>query len=1853
MKQRRFIAWILLLVMCADVAAPTSVYALTSGPSQPEVQGFTPIGASDMVSLFTGDMSYNIPLLDIEGYPINLSYNAGPGMDQEASWVGLGWSLNPGIVERHMRGLPDDFRGDIVTRETSLRPNITVGATVGYNFELWGIPGETFSGSLSTSVNPTFNNYDGASFSIGANLGMQSTKQGSSTFTAGLGLTSSSNAGLSLQPTIGVERGFKGDRNISGGLNFGLSMNSRHGMSNVTLGTSLKSTRSEANADKERPGNHTATNWSRNGPGKSFNIGQPTYSPQLSVPMENLSVSLRVTLGSDAAGFHPNGFIGGSYSQQRVRNNTITQPAFGYLHLGAGQDQQRALLDFNREKDGPYHQGHTALPIANLTNDIFAVSGQNMGGSYRAYRDEVGHVFDALCVSTGDGGNLGLEFGIGAGAHFGVDLTVNSMTTRSGDWGENNPAGSRLRYRRNHDQPLEEHVYFREANEPILERDASLYNAMGGSEPRRFTFSPSGGYDMRLDATLTGGGSTQTLPSSNEKSARDPRGQLFSYLTHNEVSKGLGLNMPVARPGGPFEDPTSIPGHHMSEVTVLGVDGSRNVFGLPAYNLHQEDVTFAVGSSGSSNENTLLCGYGGTDASTSNANGKDHYYSKSITPAYAYAFLLTAVLSPDFSDVDGVPGPSENDLGSYTRFDYQLANPRFPWRTPVGAGKARLDRGRGAVVNDDKGSYTYGTKELWYLDEIHTRNMVARFILNDDDTDPRKDACGVNSNGQTDPGQTQRKLTRIELWERSQLGTPGAHPIKTVWFEYGYDLCTSTPNSIGDGKLTLRKVWFTYGSSNRGVTSPYVFEYGGANPQYQLDDSDRWGNYKPADPTMANQVFPYSDQSDLANVNAAAWSLTKVKLPSGGEIQVTYESDDYAYVQNKRAHRMFKLAAIDNMSDPAPPVVPSDPDFSLRGSGQLKLYIAVPPEYSSLLTDPDGLEARLAGDLGGLLYFRFRTRFDFGGYDGWDFVSGYARLNGGVSIEQLLGGAEHITVTVDPIGIDESCGGCGVPPMYRAALEQARREYSTEVFQPNGMGPDSSPVMDMILSAASAITGLFTGLQEFLDGPNAKAESNILEFGGGSSGFGDVDIDKSWVRLAEPSGHKKGGGHRVAQVLMADSWDGMVDTGGDPLPARTYGQRYSYELEDGLSSGVAAWEPGMGADENVWRRPAFGVNEASMGNDDRLYQEEPFGESMFPAASVGYSRVVVQDIYPDHPDYDEALVAQQQGTGYVVNEFHTAKDFPTIARMTDLHPKRRRSNYNVLALLGLKTNDHMHTTQGFVVETNDMHGKPYRTLVYGQAAPGDVAALVSSVEYVYARDPMNPQRLSNQATTVAPDGTIAQSTIGRHYEFFADMREYNSKARSGGMAVNTEMVIPPIVIPIMLFNFSMESTVYRSGVFIKKIHRFGLLDKVVKMENGSTVSTENLAYDSETGGVLLTRTQNEFEDPVYQLRFPAYWHYDGMGPAYSNLGAIASLSLTSGTAQYANADQVFVPGDELVLWPSGGANPTKAWVDQVTTGGVHLINSLGTVPANGSYVAKVLRSGRRNLQGTDMATLTTLADPLTGFSGNVFTNIVQATAVDMSEHWRTSCACLEDGTLPSTSNPYRLNLRGIWRLNRENAWLTDRTRSIENRNTDIRQDGVFTTFNPYYELSGGSWQREPEGWTMVREITNYGVRGQELENRDALGIYSAATFGHGGSLPQSVARNAPYRMIGFDSFEDHGAPFDCADGHFRVTGGQGVSDLVYHSGRNSLRVVAGNPAVFTTGTFNCDEDFCTLALSETNNGVVITGGTAPYVISPEILQGTPTIVPVSNGLQITGSGWEVQITATDAFGCSLTQSFSD
>jgi len=118
----RLIASGLLVQTSTQLVWPTLSYALTSGPTAPEATSFEPVDTTDMVNLMSGGLTYSLPLLEVPGpeggYPLSLSYHAGIQPNEEASWVGLGWSLNPGAITRNVNGYADDHQNvSQVTRD--------------------------------------------------------------------------------------------------------------------------------------------------------------------------------------------------------------------------------------------------------------------------------------------------------------------------------------------------------------------------------------------------------------------------------------------------------------------------------------------------------------------------------------------------------------------------------------------------------------------------------------------------------------------------------------------------------------------------------------------------------------------------------------------------------------------------------------------------------------------------------------------------------------------------------------------------------------------------------------------------------------------------------------------------------------------------------------------------------------------------------------------------------------------------------------------------------------------------------------------------------------------------------------------------------------------------------------------------------------------------------------------------------------------------------------------------------------------------------------------------------------------------------------------------------------------------------------------------------------------------------------------------------------------------------------------------------------------------------------------------------------------------------------------------------
>ena len=165
------------------------------------------------------------------------------------------------MVERNLRGLPDDFNGqDKITRTMGLRPNRTFGLSYGLGLQLFGTETSAFGLNANVGVSPSFNNYDGPQFETSFSLAMRSTLGSNNSMTAGLGLTSHSNSGLKVRPTIGFDRSTrKGEHECRAGLNFGLTLDSRQGMTNMSLGATASTSRQHhkchpTNSNKDREG---------------------------------------------------------------------------------------------------------------------------------------------------------------------------------------------------------------------------------------------------------------------------------------------------------------------------------------------------------------------------------------------------------------------------------------------------------------------------------------------------------------------------------------------------------------------------------------------------------------------------------------------------------------------------------------------------------------------------------------------------------------------------------------------------------------------------------------------------------------------------------------------------------------------------------------------------------------------------------------------------------------------------------------------------------------------------------------------------------------------------------------------------------------------------------------------------------------------------------------------------------------------------------------------------------------------------------------------------------------------------------------------------------------------------------------------------------------------------------------------------------------------------------------------------------------------------------------------------------------------------------------------------------------
>lgn len=1837
------------------------------GPSQPEMSAFKSVGTNNMVNLFTGDFSYNIHLLDVGGYPVNIFYNAGVSMEDEASWVGLGWNINPGNVNRNMRGVPDDFNGEDVIKQTqTIKPNVTWGVNLGADLEVVGLKAlPVFSGSVGGSLGVSFNNYLGPALDIGVrgntslSIGAKTLAEKSAlTLGGSLSINASSRNGVTFSPGISLTANVakvNDNARLGLGLKASTSYNSRSGIKALQISEQMSFSKSEGTNHKGETKDISRNSVGANIFSSSISFNKPSYIPAMRLSMTNTAFSGHFQLGGAIFGVYPSFEVEVYKQKSEVAKEDVIQikPMVGYLYLQKAVNNANAVMDFTRVNDNEVTPSTPIISAPQYTYDVFSIQGEGTGGSIRAYRNDEGYVRDNQTTSKDKNISGGADVGIPG--HYGANFSTIKTPSTIGEWKEGNKLRSLTQFKEA-DGSLE-NVYFRNPGENSV-LNSNQYDRIGGTSLVRYkldgtNMSPTLEPVLEKFSKLGIADGIVNIPGNAPVTERKKRSQVTSFLTAEEASV-IGLDKQIKSYDGtniidhdtlkyqsyPRYENTVRKKHHISQINVTEASGQRYIYGIPVYNLKQKDFTFTVTNAESVTDPDKV-DFTTTEALNLNTGDKDGYLQITETPAFAHSFLLSGLLSPDYVDVSG-DGITEDDLGSAVKFNYSRMAGVSKWRTPLtSTPKANFNAGKRSEDKDDKGIVSYGERESWYMHSIESKTMIALFKLEN-----RNDSKGSGGNvlpaddelkGININDNSAQRLKQIDLYSKADLkknGIAGAKPIKTVHFEYSYSLCKGTASkpmptnpTTGEGKLTLEKIWFSFNGQTRANKNQYLFSYGSTtadNPNYDFNASDRWGTYKPssANPqALKNSDYPYSIQDKnlktTIDENASAWLLKKILLPSGGQMEVTYESDDYAFVQNKRAAVMMQVAGFGNAATAF-----SNQLYNVNGNGITEnnyVFITLPEACS---TKAEFFEKYLKGI--DQLSFKLAVNMK----KGMEFLHSYATMDNSDPdnyYDFYTADASNKTFWIKLKLVD------GLNPLSLTAIEFLREQLPGQAFR----GYDVSE-SDGLQKVGDLLAGLFDGLNGAFKNPvNHLRQQGLAQ---------TVDVSKCFVRLNDPDGFKYGGGHRVKSVRLKDNWSEMNS---GQLYTSEYGQDYDYtttEIFNGkertISSGVASYEPSLGGDENPFQTMLQISNKVPLGPASYGSVEMPILDAFFPSASVGYSKVTVKSIKKN----TDPSKKSRSGIGKQVTEYYTAKDFPVYYSHTVLDPGTdKQASVSSFGLFFFKyAYDSRTLSQGFLVETNDMHGKLKSQASYPE---NDDKTPINFTQNFYKNTGTNGLDEKFNFVYAAEGGTIRKGNMGIDIELMTDTRQFSVNSYSFEIQGQVDLfpILFPFWLPFIWPVYGENKNIYRAVTATKVVSYHSILDRVVVIDKGSEVSTENILYDAETGEVIVNKTNNEYKKPIYSTNYPAWWAYSGMGPAYKNIDAVYSgVNFFDGRIVSGNVpNNIFESGDELFVTNSGSsagcdavmaspADKMLVWAFDIAKNNNSLTNTnpafifldaKGKPYSRTGVSFRIVRSGKRNNLSAGVSSAVSMLYPIVNnkLALGIASDVVNATAVEYKEKWQTdndvikkliqvtnpvTCTISEvedcNGYLEKSINPYVKGLLGTFRSKQSRVFYNGRKENDPAIATNIAANGFLNDFKLYWDfniannLVPDELAATSKKWVVQNEVTKLNSKGLELETKDALNIYTAAQYGFNKTSPVAIANNSRYNEMFAEGFEDDSyneklnltSNNICAKKHIDFNGIANASivtsnaELKAHSGNRMLMVNGSSTAVKNVNVSN-------------------------------------------------------------------------
>ncbi|PBQ30227.1 hypothetical protein CNR22_00120 [Sphingobacteriaceae bacterium] len=1726
-RTKRIISAFLLLNLIAEIVAPTIAVALTSGPSQPEFASFEPVATTDMVNDFTGDFTYNLPVLSIPGpdgggYSMSLSYHSGESAEAEASWVGYGWTLNPGAINRNKRGFADEHNDIDVIKYNKTRRNWTQSARFDFNMEYnssdqRGEKGEGAAKAMQ-KIKKKLNlsslgendaggdNNDPADISISLAHTVRYNNYSGFSIANGFGVT--------IFGLVGV------NMNRSGGQNtYGFSVNPK------TLVRMTSQKKAEENYKKMKDA-YSTNNCFKQYPyrlkakflSSAYNI-QSFQAPQLSYSIAKydaaawrFSGSVRLNPFVAPIGFQVG--IAGDMSVQTTKDQE-TLKGYGYMFSNKStQDvEDGVLLDYMIEKESTFDKHDKYLGIPFNTADYFSASGNNVSGGFRMQFDSIGTYYPNLGENTTKIRHLSIELGIGNPFSIGTDLGIGkSKLEVNGKWKKND----------------------------------NMHNQWGKVSPKmRFTNDKGG--EVRYNQT---------------------NGYNYSGVLNSKVDLDKNLSMPLEyelavdadrkRSSSNIKYAYDAGEKHITGIEITDKEGVVNNYGRPVYTRNEFNLTIDVDKPQDTSHTVLNPLYYTDPLLNHTAVGQ------MVESSYASTYLLSSTTTYNYVDADGNGKPSENDFGGWTKFGYKQAlnGQLYRYRAPYNG--LFFDHGRLVSKNDQRGSMSSGEKEIFYLNCIETKSHIAFFVTDqttsanftsdfpeadypflyvnsiplasvianiEKATAPRKDgldaaaiAAGkdIAANSRTAKGTHRlQKLEKIVLFSKADL----KYPVTTTYFEYDYSLCKGLPNSEdASGKLTLKRLWTESNGIVKSQIAPYQFHYEyfhnypdhiktkydwanefstkytdfdqKQNPNYNPKNVDPWGAY------MVDGVERFGlkkigiSQKANADFEPAPWQLKRIQLPSGGEIHIHYEQKDYKKVQNEKATALVSIKEVieDGYKSNESEYVINTEDLDVTDAAS---YLEQLQDYF-LQADPKPR-----------LYFKFLYNF-CGSQTPYfkiatqevEYITGYTTVDSITAVGSDI--HFHLGQKKKKKNKEKDRRDKTLPryACYQELLTNGGRSLGTGARDYVNDDVDNEPYAQdpKKIGRERVLPNTVNMFRDWIDREvkNVKRKDACRTF----------NKDLSYFRVPVFNA-KKGGGLRVCRLLSYDP--GMESNQGD---ASVFGSEYFYKTDSGESSGIATNEPTEMREENglvsyMDRNEQFWLDRIMNGRDTKQY-EGPLGESLLPSAEVVHSRIVIKNIH-----------SGKSTTGFVVNKYFTPSDGYEMKVGYSTIERKGASTYRKFGLqipLGLLDFNIAKAwiTQGFIFTLNDMSGKLHSKTVY----PGvyDAADFANGHPPVASNQTLyNYTALREQVKTMTYDhnsNTFKNATLSPGTEEDYTVFETNVKEKTTDLSVEIDLNIywGPIALqlglPCPTFNYDLK--MLHQHVTSKVVHLATHLRSVTNINNGVEQTTETLAYDNNTGDPVLTCTYDGYMSPgqkiktvgdisqkhegyYFSLNIPASWMYSSMGQK---------------SASALNTNQLTTMAGNVVTYGS------NTLYDHVVAG------------TNWSPVS------------------------------NPLTNVVSATATEFLNNWFA-----DFDEHPLSVAPQRDRANDFYYPSQTYVYRAD-VKSANDPTGKIYSAGVFS--NTPFSFYDWSTQTPPSNWYSASQIARYSPNGYPLEEKDALDIWSSAKFGYNHTLPVTVAQNARYTETVFKDFEQGSAS------------NPNINRKIAHSGLCSHDLIAGSKDTFAT-----------------------------------------------------------------------------